>query len=67
MIDIMENEVLGPAVLKGEVTVLLAVLEDEFGPVPEWVYEKLKDAKEPQILTWAKRVYKAESLEAVFA
>jgi len=66
MIDIMENEVLGPAVLKGEATVLLAQLEDTFGPLPDWVYEKFNGSNEPQILAWAKRVRKAESLEAVF-
>lgn len=67
MIDIMENEVLGPAVLKGEATVLLAQLEDCFGPLPSWVYEKFEGATESQILAWAKRLRRADSLESVFA
>lgn len=38
-----------------------------FGDLPEWVLEKFEGASEDQIIAWAKRVYKPESLEAVFA
>ena len=66
MIDIMENKVLGPAVLKGEAIIIRAQLEERFGPLPEWVSEKFSDASEKQLMTWAKRVLTAKSLQAVF-
>src|ERR1700685_3759796 len=34
MIDIMENKVLGPAILKGEATMLASQLEEKFGALP---------------------------------
>jgi hypothetical protein len=66
MIDIMENKVLGPAILKGEATILVAQLEDRFGALPESVSQKLEGAKEPELLAWAKRVLSARTLDDVF-
>ncbi len=67
MIDLMENKVLGPAILKGEATILLMQLEARFGTVPAWVHEKCEGADEEQLLAWGVRLLTAESLEAVFA
>jgi len=66
MIDVMENEVLGPAVLKGEATIVARLLEKRFGALPEWVAEKLGSAKEAELLTWADRVLSARTLNDVF-
>lgn len=66
MIDIMENKVLGPAILKGEAKILAFQLEERFGALPGWVTEKLGNAKEPQLMTWGKRVLSAETLQDVF-
>jgi len=66
MVDIMENKVLGPAVLKGEATMLSTVLSEKFGPLPEWVPAKMQGASEKQLLRWGKKVLTAKSLEAVF-
>jgi len=66
MINIMENEVLGPAILKGECNILSAMLEEKFGPLPEWVMEKLQSAKGNQLIDWGKRAMRANDLESVF-
>jgi hypothetical protein len=67
MIDIMENEVLGPAILKGEATMLLSLVEERFGAVPAWVIERIESAKEPELLRWGRRVLRAKDLDEVFA
>jgi len=66
MIDIMENEVLGPAILKGEATLLASQLEERFGALPDWVAEKLGSAKEAELISWGKRVLFAQTLNDVF-
>jgi hypothetical protein len=66
MIDIMENKVLGPAILKGEATILATQLEERFGTLPEWVSQKLGSAKEAELLAWAKRILSARTLDDVF-
>jgi hypothetical protein len=66
MIDIMENEVLGPAILKGEATMLAAQLEAVFGTLPDWVSEKLGNANEAQLIAWGKRVRSAQNLGDLF-
>jgi hypothetical protein len=66
MIDIMENRVLGPAILKGEATMLASLLEERFGTLPEWVTEKLGSAKEAELMAWGKRTLSARTLDDVF-
>ncbi|HKE24118.1 MAG TPA: hypothetical protein VKB88_17250 [Bryobacteraceae bacterium] len=66
MIDIMENRVLGPAILKGEATMLASLLEERFGTLPEWVADKLGSAKEAELMAWGKRVLSAQTLDDVF-
>ena len=48
---IMENRVLGPAVLRGEATVVAALLKERFGVVPDWALVELGGASERQLLT----------------
>ena len=67
MIDLMENKVIGPWILKGEAKILLIQIEERFGPVPAWVYEKFEGSKEEQYAAWARRLLTADSLDAVFA
>lgn len=67
MIDLMENKVIRGFYVRGEAAILKLLLEDMFGDLPEWVLEKFEGANEDQIIAWAKRVRKADSLEAVFA
>jgi hypothetical protein len=66
MIDIMENKVLGPAILKGEATMLASLLEERFGTLPGWVTEKLGTAKEAELMTWGKRILSARTLDDIF-
>lgn len=67
MIDLMENTVLRGLYVRGESGLLRTMLEDTFGPLPPWALDKFVDASEEQIFIWARRVRKAESLQAVFA
>jgi hypothetical protein len=70
MIDIMENEVLGPAIRKGlaqgERNVVLRLLAWKFGPLPGHVTEKLQNATESDLLVWEQRLLKAITLDEVF-
>lgn len=66
MIDIMENKVLGPAVLKGEATLLRRQLKERFGALPNWALDEMSGATERQLLSWGKRVLTAKTLEPVF-
>ena len=56
MIDLMENKVFGPAILKGEhqgmQKLLSAILKERFGPLPPSFSQKLEDASEKQLMTW---------------
>jgi len=66
MIDLMENKVLGPAILKGEASMLLNQMEARFGTLPDWVHLKMAGAKEEQLFAWGRRLLLAETLESVF-
>jgi hypothetical protein len=66
MIDIMENKVFGPAILKTEATMLSRLLEKRFGTVPEWISEKLANAKEAELMVWFDRAISAPTLDEVF-
>jgi hypothetical protein len=66
MIDIMENKVLGPAILKGEATMLARLLEKRFGELPEWATERLASAKEAELMAWGERVLSVQTLNDVF-
>lgn len=71
MIDIMENKVLGPAVLQGvhqgQIGILTRLLKKRFGSkLPDWVAAKLEAASERQLMTWGERLLTAKTLEGVF-
>jgi hypothetical protein len=51
---------------QGEVLLLKRQLQRRFGPLPEWVSEKLAQADQTSLETWADRVLDAGSLEEVF-
>ena len=67
MINLMENKVIAPWILKGYATIILSQIEARFGTVPPWVFEKFEGADEEQLLAWGSRLLTAESLKAVFA
>ena len=68
MINIMENKVLGPMILEkieaGRRDLLREQLIEKFGALPGWAEQRLDAATEADVHTWAKRVLRAESLEA---
>ena len=81
MIDLMENKVIGPAILLGErrgerrgqqrgehrgkVKFLLTQLKQRFGPLPAGTAELLEQASERKLLSMSKRILTAKSLDAV--
>lgn len=54
-------------VLKGEAKVVQRQLQRRFGPLPEWVEERLQGAGEAQLERWAERLLEAPTLAEVFA
>ena len=52
--------------LQGEAGLLRKQLEFRFGELPSWVNEQLSGAKEQELESWAKALFSAASLEAVF-
>jgi len=83
MIDVMENEVLGPAIRQGleqgrqegrvegrsegMALLLETQLEKRFGSLPPMLKERLFAAPPAALATWSLRILDASSLEEVFA
>ena len=44
----------------------IALLRHRFGPLPDWVEQRIQQAPPEQLETWAERLLDAESLPAVF-
>lgn len=69
VIDISKNEFLQEirreAMAEGRAEMLQGLLESRFGPLPRWVQLRLAKATLQQIDLAAKRLFRAESLEAV--
>ena len=75
MIDLMENKVLAPLILKqyelgrsegmqtGMQDLLLDQLTEKFGPLPEWAAQRVQAASAAELHTWEKRVLHSDSLE----
>lgn len=51
---------------QGRADLLLELLQERFGLVPESVREVVNSARLDEINGWAKRVIRADSLQAVF-
>ena len=52
--------------VEGESRLLKRQLERRFGPLPQWVSERLGSAKEEELEAWSEAVLTAPTLEAVF-
>jgi hypothetical protein len=75
MINVMENKVLGPMLHReyekgveagreaGRESVLLDLLAEKFGTLPQWVVERVHGAKPEQVHAWTRNVLRSESLE----
>jgi hypothetical protein len=75
MINLMENKVVGPMILQAEQKgrsegrqegmqgLLLDLLREKFGALPEWATERLRSASSEELHVWAKRVLHSASLE----
>ncbi|MBF0613245.1 MAG: hypothetical protein G8345_10290 [Magnetococcales bacterium] len=51
---------------KGKTEMLLEILQDRFGCVPDWVDSKLAEADQETLRRWGKRLVRAERIEEVF-
>ncbi len=52
---------------EGEATMLLHQLQQCFGSLPSWATEKVQSADQATLETWGIRIFKAQSLEELFA
>lgn len=52
--------------IEGKSSLLEKQLEYRFGVLPEWAAEQLVRAKEEELEAWAKAIFTAPTLEAVF-
>ena len=52
--------------LQGEARLLARLLTRRFGPLPDWVKQRLGDATEAQLAAWSDAVLDAKDLETVF-
>ncbi len=51
---------------QGEAEVLLRLLRNKFGRLPEWAHRRVQEANSEQLLQWAERILTAQRLEEVF-
>ena len=69
VLDPMEDEYLRDLYEKGSTMAvsgtLLTLLEEKFGPLPEWAKAKLTSASLAQLDSWTKRLLRATSLNSV--
>ena len=75
VINVMENKVLGPLILKelekgrnegmqqGMQGVLSEQLTEKFGALPTWATARLQSASSEELHLWAKRILHSASLE----
>jgi predicted transposase YdaD len=73
--DIMEHDILGPAIrqgleqglqqglVKGEQTVVIRLIEKRFGAIPAWARQRLEAMSAPEVEETALRLLDARSLE----
>ena len=52
--------------VEGKSSLLEKLLEYRFGVLPQWASEQLGSAKEEELEAWAKAIFTAPTLEAVF-
>jgi hypothetical protein len=73
--EILENRVLGrefkrgleEGVQQGELTMLRRLIEKRFGPMPQWVQERLAARSAVQLEELGERVLTAKTIEELFA
>ena len=51
---------------QGEAAVLIRLLQHRFGELPDYVFEKIKQADIETLLTWSEHILDVNSLEEVF-
>jgi hypothetical protein len=62
-IDILENQILGPAFKRGELTILRRLIEKRFGAIPDWAGERLANWPAHDLEELGVRMLDARSLE----
>ena len=65
-ISSVERIGIAKGVAKGISSLLEKQLEYRFGVLPQWVFEQLESAREEELEAWAKAIFTAPTLEAVF-
>ena len=69
-INLYEHEIIGPMLRKehqdGSISVIRHILSRRFGPLPEWVENRLKELSDVELLNLSDRVLEAVRLEDIF-
>jgi hypothetical protein len=65
--DIMDHDVIGPAIRKGERTILRHQLDKRFGAVPAWVDERLAQLSHTELEDLSIRLFDAKSIDELFS
>jgi hypothetical protein len=65
--DILENRVLGREFKRGELSLLRRLIEERFGPIPQWAADRLVERSAAELEELGVRVLKARTIEELFA
>jgi len=65
--DILENRVLGREFQRGELSLLRRLIEERFGPIPQWAADRLVERSAAELEELGVRVLKASTIEELFA
>lgn len=61
--DILDHDLIGPAVKVSVLAALRPQMEERFGPIPAWAEERLAGMHPRAVIALGPRVYHAKSLE----
>ncbi len=65
--DIMDHEIIGPAIQQGELIVIRRQIAKRFGPLPPWVDDRLAMLSTTELEDLSLRLLDAENLDQLFA
>ena len=66
IIDLLDNDIIGPAFNDGRLSILRHQIKRRFGPIPEWAEERLSKLKRYEFEPLADRVLEAQNIEDLF-
>ncbi len=65
--DIMDHDIIGPAIQTGELIVIRRQIAKRFGPLPTWADDRLATLSTTELEDLSLRLLDAEDLDQLFA